>query len=281
MPVNQSTVASKTVQMPSRYLISPSTANIDSLAHVSTLLHLLHHRNKNQHRLNIWYRHFNSFRTHISRLLKNYEILVAVPGTHAARHRKKAQDVKTRNNINAELEFWTDVLMSKWSRAFSQLAADLRFGVLGIFLLAVLGEVAAITGVTRVLEERGDREVVEAIEKFGREFGEEESDLSRGPSHGPQGDVTEDDLGEVLVRVDEDDDDERDEMQDRTANVEPVAQLENSIETVESALERHSPPLPASKKRERPGDTASSKDGEVKKKKKRRKNAIDELFGAL
>lgn len=179
--------------------------------------------------------------------------------------------------------------MGKWCQAFSQLAADLRFGVLGVFLLAVVGEVAGVTGVTAALEERGEKGVLEAIEKFGREFeGENEDGLGLDRRVERAGE----DLGEVLVRepVREENDDqdeavvreqatgvedaENGEAEDLIADVEPK-------EAIVSPSEEDRPTGAITKKRARPAEPVKSKDELVKKKKKRRKNAIDELFGAL
>ncbi|GAB7343644.1 hypothetical protein MBLNU457_1637t2 [Dothideomycetes sp. NU457] len=276
---------------PSPYLTTPTPTHLTTLTHLSTLLHLLHHRNKNQHRLATWYRHFSTLRRHISRLLTHYTTLLTIPETYAARHRKKTADITTRSQITSELDFWTEVLVAKWCRAFSQLAADLRFGVLGVFLLAVVGEVAATTGVTAVLEERGEREVVCAIERFGREFKEDEDvgDGNRGKWSGIGEDV-----GEVMRREARGGDggEDQGEVVEREPMTDPqkigVDEAENvdADEFVESdrvvpELLEDDEPVPAiTKKRPRPVEAIKSKDEQVKRKKKR-KNAIDELFGSL
>lgn len=277
----------------SPYLTTPTAANLENLTDLSTLLHLLHHRNKNQHRLASWYRHFGTFRRHLSRLLTHYTTLLAVPETHAARHRKKTQDVTTRAKITAELDFWTEAMVAKWCRAFGQLAADLRFGVLGIFLLAVVGEVAGVTGVTTVLEERGEREVVEAIKRFGREF--EIGDEGAADGNGMQRRRIEEDVGEVVVRdslrrnVDENQGEAvvRERVTDPERIVTGEADERDTVDLVESnrlmsvPLEDDERVPAVTKKRPRPAEPVKSTDEQVKKKKKRRRNAIDELFGSL
>lgn len=183
--------------------------------------------------------------------------------------------------------------MAKWCRAFSQLAADLRFGVLGVFLLAVVGEVAGVTGVTAVLEERGEREVVEAIERFGREFeGEDQglNDVSGMKRRRVEVDVEEamvrdspqrdgdEDQGEVVVR-----EQVADAIKTEMGEVQEVDADEKveSDRVVSELLEDDEPSPIVTKKRPRPAEPVRSKDEQVKKKKKRRKNAIDELFGSL
>ena len=213
-----------------------------------------------------------------------------MPETHAARHRKKAQDVATRSKIVDELDFWTETLVGKWCAAFSQLAADLRFGVLGVFLLAVVGEVAGITGVTAMLEERGEREVLEAIERFGREFEEDE-----GLGQRQRVDGGEEDFGEVLAREAGEGNEDQGEAVEReqSADIEDaeIGEVEDLVPEAEELVDLESAvvapsvgdalPSGVTEKRARPADVVESRDEQVKKKKKRRKNAIDELFGSL
>lgn len=183
--------------------------------------------------------------------------------------------------------------MAKWCRAFSQLAADLRFGVLGVFLLAVVGEVAGVVGVTAVLEERGERDVVQAIERFGREFEGEDRGLSGGS--GIKRRRIEEDVGEVMARefCQRDVGEDRGEVvvREQITHPEEIAggqtkaagtdDLDEPDLGVSELLEDDEPSQAVTKKRPRPAEQVKSKDEQVKKKKKKRKNAIDELFGAL
>ncbi|EME81974.1 uncharacterized protein MYCFIDRAFT_18376, partial [Pseudocercospora fijiensis CIRAD86] len=101
------------------------------------LLHLFHHRNKNQHRRSHWYKHMNTFRRQLQSLLSDLKTLNSVPSTHTS----------------ARLEFWREVMVSKWQFAFSQVVADGRFSVLGVFLYSCLAEVGKLVGMTGMLEE--------------------------------------------------------------------------------------------------------------------------------
>jgi ribonuclease MRP protein subunit RMP1 len=47
----------------------------ESLVSVQQLLHLTHHRNKNQHRLSKWYKSFSILRRQISKLIAELETL--------------------------------------------------------------------------------------------------------------------------------------------------------------------------------------------------------------
>ena len=56
-------------------LSSQTTTTKNSLLSISQILHLTHHRNKNQHRLTKWYKHLSILRRNISKLLSEVEIL--------------------------------------------------------------------------------------------------------------------------------------------------------------------------------------------------------------
>lgn len=85
-----------------------------------------------------------------------------------------------KERVQSRLKLWREVFVPKWHLAFGQLVADGRFAALGLVLVGVLGEVCEIVGVTRVLDEVGDEEVREAIERFGREEGVELGSRSVG-----------------------------------------------------------------------------------------------------
>lgn len=170
------------------------------------------------------------------------------------------------------MNYWRDFLARKWQRAFSQLVADQRFGVLGIFLLAVLAQVCGILGITAEWEEMGEVEVRKAIEAFGREVRGDENDgggggddeeevrgsLGRGENEAAE------DAGQVVSR----------EGEGEVA----LALVADGIGGGDEALDV----LPAgsvgdSRKRKSEGTV------DVKKKKKKRKrvggDAIDDIFG--
>lgn len=147
----------------------------DQLQHLSDLLHLFHHRNKNQHRRSIWYRHFSLFRKQLTALCLSLTELNTIPTTNVARARKKTEDAKTIKIISARLGFWKDVMVARWQHAFSQVVADGRFSVLGLVLIAVLAETCRIVGITAEFEDMGQGEVEKVLEEFGREeWGAEE-----------------------------------------------------------------------------------------------------------
>jgi hypothetical protein len=207
----------------------PSKDDLALLTHLSTLLHLLHHRNKNQHRRSTWYRHLSLFRRHLSALLTDYTTLLPAipPTTNLERARLRTLTPAIQLRISQRLAFWQDVLVGRWQRAFSQVVADGRFSVLGLVMLGGLAGICRVVGVGEGLEVLGQEEVERVLEEFGREawghgkigsgFGER---VARGEAvEGER--VARGDEGEVLARVDEgeavvreDDDEGEDEVGD-------------------------------------------------------------------
>lgn len=223
--------------------IECSDQDLETLQHLSNLLHLFHHRSKNQHRHSIWWRHFSIFRQQLKKLITEITALKETPTTHLARTKKKFQDVETKRRIDQRLAFWRDVTVCKWQRSFSQIVADGRFSVLGLVLLAVLAEVCRIVGITAELEELGQAEVEKVLEIFAAEAWSDEDAVAE----------RHEDVGQVVRRDEATDDATKAVLQ------EPVAD-----NTKKRALTECSEQL-------------------VKKKKTRRKkaNAIDDLFSGL
>jgi len=136
----------------------------------AALLHLLHHRNKNQHRRSLWYRALQSFLRELRRLLA----ALALPD---------------RASASARLAFWAATpLLAHWHTSFTQLVASTQFAALGLALLGVLARVCRVTGLAaflvrraseqgRVRAEREEREVREVLERFAGEVQLEGADL--------------------------------------------------------------------------------------------------------
>ncbi|PNS15548.1 hypothetical protein CAC42_807 [Sphaceloma murrayae] len=253
---------------PLKVRLSPS--DLATLTHLSTLLHLAHHRNKNQHRRAHWYRSLSLLRRHLSVLVNLYTTLNAVPDTHSARHRKKAADRTTTEKVERELVYFSDVLVPRSWRAFSQLVAEGRFAVLGVALMAVLGEVARVTGVTAWVEEEGQREVEDVLERFAGEvdglLGGRDGTAGKGKGEGQGGD-----LGVVVARTGEDLEEGRGVVQRAAVDGLDEEEVVQSLATAELASERH----------EIRG--MDEGDGTKVKKRKKRKggDAIDDLFAGL
>ena len=221
----------------------------DTLEHLANILHLFHHRNKNQHRRSIWWRHFSIFRRQLNALLNEVSNLNEIPSTHLQRTRKKVKDRETQTKISGRLSFWQDVLIPKWQHSFSQVTADGRFAVLGLVLTAVLAQTCHIVGFTTTLEDLGQAEVEKVLHEFGKEDWEGKTALEQGGCHEGE------DVGEVIVRDD-------------------LPQDERSNESIVSAKQQ--------KEGSRKLETKKSKTSTGPIRKKRKKdNAIDDLFSGL
>ncbi|RPB16048.1 hypothetical protein P167DRAFT_602707 [Morchella conica CCBAS932] len=91
----------------------------------SDLLHLLFHRNKNQHRSGKWWKWFGMLRRNIRKLLH-----------------PSAED----GDANKRVEYMRRVLVPSCYSAFTSVVADTQFAPLGLTLLAILARVHAIVG---------------------------------------------------------------------------------------------------------------------------------------
>jgi ribonuclease MRP protein subunit RMP1 len=227
-----------------RHQLSPS--DLETLKYLSNLLQLFNHRNKNQHRRNIWWRHFSTFRRSLSEIIRDDEELSKTPTTHLERARKQARQPALEARLSQRLIQWQDVLVPKWHSSFSQLVADGRFAILGIVLLAILSQACAILGLVAAYDELGQYEVEKVISDFGKEFWQEENTAKTQPAQ--------EDVGEIVVEDDE------------------GSPLVESLRP--NAAPGSKPVVP--KKR---AITTSKSD--CKRKKAKRANAIDELFSGL
>lgn len=238
-----------------------SSQAYSDLNHLSSIFHLTHHRNHNQHRRSLWYRHFSVLRRQLGRLLEDYTELARIPDTHLGKHRKKQQDQHTLDAIQQRLNFWQDVLVPKAHHAFSQLAADGRFAVLGVVLLAALAQICSILGLTSSYEEMGQAEVEQVLNQFAQEQWPRKAPLDDKRSQMSEGE----DFGFAIPRTDHtprsDDTFLPGAMSDK-----PQAQPVESADLEQPPLEQAPPSeMKTSSKRE-------------PKMKKRKKNAIDDLF---
>lgn len=228
--------------------IQYSKDDTENLSHLSDLLHLFHHRNKNQHRRSLWWRHFSIFRRQLNRLVEEIKTLNEVPKTHLERSRKKVKDRETQSNIAQRRKYWQDVLVPKWQNAFSQIVADGRFAVLGLVLLAALAQVCQINGIITAYDDLGQAEVEKVLEDFSKEQWEAETE----PQEAEQRD--DEDLGVVITR--------EEASATHVSAVSPVS--------TEDGLEKVLQPVRSSKDNRKPP-----------RKKRRTGNAIDDLFSGL
>ena len=103
---------------------------LHELKQLHNLLHLFHHRNKNQHRRSIWWRSFESFRRELGRVLDEANQWVAATadlskgtwskGTKGlkARMALAQKNAARKPQIEAKLKqrllWWADSLVEKW-----------------------------------------------------------------------------------------------------------------------------------------------------------------------
>ncbi|KAK4899218.1 Ribonuclease MRP protein subunit rmp1 [Elasticomyces elasticus] len=231
-----------------------SKEDLERLRHFSDLLHLFYHRNHNQHRRSTWWRAFSIFRKQLRTLLGHLDSLQQTPTTHIERTKKKIRDQQTRLNLEQILVFWRDMLVPKWQHAFSQVAADGRFSVL---------DICRIAGVTAAFDDLGQIEVEKVLERFAEEGWDGRGEvMARSVGAGSE------DVGEVITRG------------ASGGAPEAVAVIEEDELVAAEKPERPTEPtakaISTMKRSRNLGGT------EPKSKKKRKKgDAIDDLFGGL
>ena len=149
--------------------LTHTQAEQEHLQNLCDILHLFHHRNRNQHRRSVWWRHFSNFRRQVNIVTADIITLNEKPLSHVDRARKKGRDSEISIQISQRLGFWQTTLVAKWQNAFSQLLADGRFATLGIVLVATLAQVCQIVGITAAFEDLGQVEVEKVLYDFGQE----------------------------------------------------------------------------------------------------------------
>lgn len=233
----------------------------ESIERLANLLHLFHHRNKNQHRRSIWWRSFQIFRRQINAYLTDIKSLNETPTTHLERTKKKARDPETIIAISRRLDCWQDVMVPRWQRSFSQIVADGRFSMLGLTLIAALSEVCRIARVTVAYEEAGQAEVEKALERFAEEGWEGHDTEATEQKFGKE------DMGEAISR------DQVDDAEDYSV---PTTNVTTKTSLPPARPQKTSAPAakPASKR-----DTPET--SRPAKKKRKKGNAIDDLFSGL
>ncbi|KAI9835306.1 MAG: hypothetical protein M1819_002450 [Sarea resinae] len=197
-------------------------ANRLELEDISRILHLFHHRNKNQHRLAKWWKWFSMLWRSLQKLL-----------VEASRANISGKDMV---RFQARVGHLHAVLVPKCYRAFSTLVADNQFSVLGLVLLANLARVNSI--VSGLRDEPKPASIHEDLD-IGEDVGElisRDGASSPGPQT-PVGDIvaTEPDTQQLKRKAD------GQEGDDQAAN--------NGV--LESSKKAKHPLKPAKKKRKK------------------------------
>jgi ribonuclease MRP protein subunit RMP1 len=267
---------------------TPTSPRPQQHAEASTLqstLHLLDkifYRNRNQHRGQHWWkflallrkalRQLNAVETRIQLLLSS-----GVNTAEAVRARLAREKLLQEQKVEAEA--WIrEVLMPRCYLTFTRVVADEVFCGIGVVLVAVLGGVGGLVGfpakerdveVQRFTDVRV-RETVGTRSLFRKGFNAREGLSARG----------DEDVGEVIER-------KNDEQLNRDAahsadfarTPRPVMEKSDSKPTSISGLLTMHPPSPLQNTPSTKPSRASA--GEKKRKKAKKVNAIDDLFGDL
>ncbi|KAJ8068429.1 hypothetical protein OCU04_003986 [Sclerotinia nivalis] len=119
------------------------------------ILHLTHHRNKNQHRLSKWYKSFNILRRQITRLLALVpeHVIESSLGKAKVKVKGKAKERKEREEkeLQGLVGFMREEVVGGCYLAFSQLVADNQYATLGLMLMGCLARLYKILESLRVL----------------------------------------------------------------------------------------------------------------------------------
>ena len=213
------------------------------------LLHVIYHRNLNQHRRSVWWRHFSVFRRQFIGIIREIRSMNEVPTTHLERSRKKIIDEETRSKILQRRNLWRDTLVPKWQNSFSQIVADGRFAALGLVLIAVLAQACQIVGITQDYDDLRQMEIEKVLEEFGKE------EWNDAPRHSVEQNGSGEDMGEVITR----------------------GKLETNFLPDETL-----PPAITEPSKDKKGQLlAHAKGSKPARKKRKTANAIDDLFGGL
>ncbi|KAL2067877.1 hypothetical protein VTL71DRAFT_15975 [Oculimacula yallundae] len=251
---------------------------LQALQSISQLLHLTHHRNKNQHRLAKWYKAFSVLRRQVGKLVNEVETLERVvkfsstggedgkAGRKGRKEEGEREDGKgreeskyvlaAREKVEERVEFMEEWVVPKCYLAFSNLIADNQYASLGLMLMATLARVQTL------------------LKTLGKE--------SESPSQSENGDVN---VGPASLRK------EKPEAAEDALEIDlgEVVSREAILEAEEDDGVESGKLKKKKKKKRRDEEIADSADGDgatsatAKRPKKKRKkgDAFDDLFAGL
>ncbi|PVH85421.1 hypothetical protein DL98DRAFT_568206 [Cadophora sp. DSE1049] len=261
-----------------RISLSSPSQELTSITH---LLHLFHHRNKNQHRLSKWWKSFSQLRRQVGKLLAEVEALEtclkfsSASSSSSKSKKRKGKDGEgstvggvregggeskyvraARETVEERVEFLERWVVPKCFLAFSNVVADNQYAALGLMLMGTLARVQ--TALKELGREREDGDGEGAVD---------EKEISREEKEGDARE-TEADLGvvvsrEAVLRTEGDDDDE--------------VQLKKSKKL--KRRERAEKEEEGAAGAEAGGDAPPAK--RPKKKRKKGGDALDDLFAGL
>ncbi|RKF63372.1 putative ribonuclease mrp protein subunit rmp1 [Erysiphe neolycopersici] len=124
------------------------STSLQRLQEISYLLHLAHHRNKNQHRVARWYKFFGQLRRQIAKLILELDAFTTALKMMGITTRTRIiiTDLIKSNKylavahlkIDQRTEFMQLFLVPKCHLAFENLIADNQYAVLGLMLMGLL-----------------------------------------------------------------------------------------------------------------------------------------------
>ncbi|KAF5871106.1 uncharacterized protein Bfra_007619 [Botrytis fragariae] len=126
---------------------NPHHASLLSLTH---LLHLTHHRNKNQHRLSKWYISFGILRRQVSRLLSIIPEHVMESSRGKVKGKARERKEKEERELQSLVKFIQEDVVPGCYLAFSQLVANNQYATLGLMLMGCLARLYKVLGALRV-----------------------------------------------------------------------------------------------------------------------------------
>ncbi|TGO72555.1 hypothetical protein BELL_0441g00020 [Botrytis elliptica] len=127
---------------------NPHHASLLSLTH---LLHLTHHRNKNQHRLSKWYISFGILRRQVSRLLSMIPEHVMESSRGKVKGKARERKEREERELQSLVRFIQEDVVPGCYLAFSQLVANNQYATLGLMLMGCLARFYKVLGALRVL----------------------------------------------------------------------------------------------------------------------------------
>ncbi|KAF1811999.1 hypothetical protein P152DRAFT_41764 [Eremomyces bilateralis CBS 781.70] len=230
---------------------------------LSRLVHRLYHRNKNQHRRSLWWRHFDSFRRELRRVVEEIAVREVTFKRGVDMKKRRRSEVERKKAYQARWETWRDRKVGRWFTAFSQLLASLRFPSFGLVLIACLARICSLLGITGAIEAIAAQKTAEAAKAWATKDVQQISALADAGQVG--GDT---DLGMVVAR----------EMETVEATS-VVVEKSTSKRTYDEHTEGVSATATATT-----ATAATTVEKEVigrKKTKRKKRGAIDDLFSGL
>ncbi|KAK5017818.1 RNase MRP subunit [Cryomyces antarcticus] len=231
-----------------------SNADVEDLHFIEKLLHVMFHRNHNQHRRSVWWKHFAGFRRGLSHLLRDQESVEMLRVTKRGKKLKEDLD-KVDQKMRERIGLWKDVYVEKWWISYEVMAEEQVHEVLCQFAAEEWAGMVELGTPTR-REDLG-----EAVERSS--FGPSSIGARRSKSRSESMGVT-------------------DSHSERMAVTDSSSGNDFLGRSTKHDVSMGNPASHAAKRSHGPeSSTESSTEAKPPKKKRKKANAIDELFSGL